>query len=77
MWGIIIAIVITIAIILIDGRKIWKNRKKNKMEFSIFYLTLSAGFLLWVAYSLDYEITTPLDGIKLVLEPLSKKLLNF
>jgi uncharacterized protein with PQ loop repeat len=77
MWSIIIAIASTLLIISLDGKILWKKRKQNKKEFWIFVILLSIGFSLWIIYGLNYQIPTPLDLIKVLLEPLSKKILNF
>ncbi|WP_417898549.1 hypothetical protein ABN702_21010 [Bacillus haimaensis] len=77
MWSIIIAITATLLIIILDGKILWQKRKQNKKEFWVFVILLSIGFTLWIAYGLDYQLPTPLDLIKVILEPLSKKILNF
>ncbi|KPB04196.1 hypothetical protein [Bacillus sp. CHD6a] len=77
MWSILIALASTFLIIMIDGKILWQKRKQNKKEFWVFVILLSIGFTLWIAYGLNYQIPTPLDLIKIILEPLSKKILDF
>ncbi|MDQ0058550.1 amino acid transporter [Paenibacillus harenae] len=74
MWSAAAVLAVGILIIVVEAPSLKKENKRK--ELWAFSVLLFAGSVLCIAVSMGVRVPSPLEGIKLIYEPISKSLLG-